>query len=177
MGIRYHRRMSEYLDYSVSIDFLIKVLASFLCGGVLGVERAMQHKHPGIKTNVLICMGCMGFTHLSATMVDLARMGDPTRVMGQIVTGIGFLAAGSIFVKEEKRMGLTTAAVVWVNAYIGSSIGFGRMSEAVILTLVTVFLIPLVRYFEFRVEDLDGKSRKYTSDSYEDPRAPDPEDE
>jgi putative Mg2+ transporter-C (MgtC) family protein len=146
--------MGDYIDYNLSIDFLIKVLAALTCGGVLGLERQLQGKHPGLKTNMLICLGCMAFTHLAQALVDVARAGDPTRVLGQVITGIGFLAAGSIFFQGNVRVGLTTSAVVLVNAGIGSCIGYGRLSEAVVLTLVTVFFIPLVRYVEFRYRNV-----------------------
>ena len=143
----------HYLTYFLHISetFLVKLGLAAFCGILLGFERRLRRSQIGMKTNFLICVGSMLFTHLGAVLTSGAASGDPTRVMSQIITGVGFLGAGSIF-KDAKGpvFGLTSAAIVWVNAAIGSAIGVGFYVEAIMLTLTIVVSMPLIHYFEHR---------------------------
>ncbi len=135
----------------ISETFLVKLGLAAFCGALLGFERRLRRSQIGMKTNFLICIGSMLFTHLGAVLTSGAASGDPTRVMSQIITGVGFLGAGSIF-KDAKGpvFGLTSAAIVWVNAAIGSAIGVGFYVEALLLTFTIVVSMPLIHYFEHR---------------------------
>jgi putative Mg2+ transporter-C (MgtC) family protein len=130
-------------------EFLIKVIIATVCGGVLGFERKIRQKHMGMKTNYLICLGSMLFAHLGLSLVTAVGSGDATRVIGQIVTGVGFLGAGAIMRESDGHVtGLTSAALVWVNAAIGSAIGVRYYQEAVILTAIIVVTLPLLQNIE-----------------------------
>ena len=112
---------------------------ALLCGGIIGFERQYRGKVAGVRTSILICMGTSLFTTVGATLAP-DRV-DPTRVLGQVVTGIGFLGAGVILTREGRLLGVTTAAVIWVLAAIGCVIGVGYLSTALVITLVTLAVL------------------------------------
>lgn len=138
-----------------------KVILSILCGGFIGLEREIKHKPAGLRTNILICLGAMLFTWLSIVMAGMAepgKMGDPSRIAAQIVTGIGFLGGGMILQSGGSVSGLTSAATVWVVAAIGMCIGLGYPIIASIFT-VTVFI---TLYFLSKVDrKIFGKMHCY----------------
>ena len=103
-------------------EMLIKIILSLVLGGALGMERQYHDKPAGFATNCLICLGAMLFTVLSQIMGWAG--GDPGRIAAQIVTGVGFIGAGSILRDGNKISGLTTAAGVWLVAAIGMAIGY-----------------------------------------------------
>src|SRR5438876_6713820 len=158
------------------IDFLPKALLAIACGGLIGVEREMKNKPAGFRTNILICLGSMLFMWLStqvAMVIATGRPADPGRIAAQVVTGIGFLGAGSIIQSRGRVTGLTSAAMIWVVAAVGMSIGAGYRWVG----LVTTALILLVQlglgllerrffgrcvYYDCQVtfDDDDGKTRK-----------------
>lgn len=105
-------------------DILIKIFLALMLGGILGMERQYHDKPAGYATNCLICLGAMLFTVLSEYMG--AAGGDPGRISAQIVTGVGFIGAGSILRDGNKISGLTTAAGVWLVAAIGMAVGYGQ---------------------------------------------------
>lgn len=138
-----------------------KVMLAILCGGFIGLEREIKHKPAGLRTNILICLGAMLFTWLSIAMAGLGgpgRVGDPSRIAAQIVTGIGFLGGGMILQSGGSVSGLTSAATVWVVAAIGMCIGLGYPIIASIFT-VTVFI---TLYFLSKVDrKIFGKMHCY----------------
>ena len=103
-------------------EMLIKIVLSLILGGALGMERQYHDKPAGFATNCLICLGAMLFTIMSQIMGWAG--GDPGRIAAQIVTGVGFIGAGSILRDGNKISGLTTAAGVWLVAAIGMAIGY-----------------------------------------------------
>src|SRR5262245_10109658 len=110
---------------------LLRIGLAILVGGLIGSEREYRDKAAGFRTIIFICVGAASFTILSA---KLAQGHDPTRVAAQIVTGIGFLGAGSILREGDRIVGLTTAATVWLAAAIGMAIGGGHYALAAIVT-------------------------------------------
>ena len=134
-------------------DILIKIFLALVLGGALGMERQYHDKPAGYATNCLICLGAMLFTVLSEYM-GLAG-GDPGRISAQIVTGVGFIGAGSILRDGNKISGLTTAAGVWVVAAIGMAVGYGQFLLAsfaagsiLVLQLGMRKTIHLVEFFK-----------------------------
>ena len=123
-----------------------------LCGGVVGLERQLRGKPAGIRTSVLICLGTSVFVHLGAVVGN--EHGDPTRVLGQIVTGIGFLGAGVIIAREGLVKGVTSAAVIWVLAGIGALIGFAQYAPAIALSVIMVSLLTGIAVLEARFRQL-----------------------
>ncbi|HYD51405.1 MAG TPA: MgtC/SapB family protein [Gemmatimonadaceae bacterium] len=108
------------------------MLAVFL-GGAIGLEREIAGKPAGLRTNILICLGSALLTDVSMrlALAPGARIADPARLAAQIVTGVGFLGAGTIMQAKGKITGLTTAATIWVVAAIGITVGAGLYFEAI----------------------------------------------
>jgi putative Mg2+ transporter-C (MgtC) family protein len=127
-------------------EFWLRLGTAILCGGIVGLERQLRGKAAGIRTSILICLGTQLFVALGASFAG-DRV-DPTRVLGQVVTGIGFVGGGVILAREGAIIGVTSAAVIWVLASLGSLIGLGHLLAAIILTLVTVGLLTGVELLE-----------------------------
>jgi putative Mg2+ transporter-C (MgtC) family protein len=134
------------------LDFVWRLLLSAALGAALGLEREYRRKPAGLRTNILIAIGSALFTILSVSLTT--GTGDPSRVAGQIVTGIGFLGGGAILRNRDTVHGMTTAATIWVNAAIGVACGIGQYELATVSTALTlvvlVVLPPIETYFERR---------------------------
>ena len=128
----------DALDPSLE-TFWRHVGTAFLCGAGIGLERQVRGKVAGMRTSILIVLGTSYFVTLGAAMVP--ENVDPTRVLGQVVTGIGFLGAGVILARGDRIVGVTTAAVIWVLAAIGSLIGAGHLKAAMVATLLTLLVL------------------------------------
>jgi putative Mg2+ transporter-C (MgtC) family protein len=127
-----------------------RLLTSCVLGGAVGVEREWRHKASGLRTNMLICMGCAFFTLLSAV---LAGEGNPDkgRVAANIVQGIGFLGAGLILHTRNRVLGLTSAATVFAVASIGMACGAGLYLEACLGTVIVLVALQCVGVFESKL--------------------------
>ncbi|MBN2071625.1 MAG: MgtC/SapB family protein [Candidatus Krumholzibacteriota bacterium] len=125
------------------LDFWIAVGLASLCGALIGIERQLRGKPAGIRTSILICLGTMLFVRLGS--VTAGSTGDPARVLGQVVTGIGFLGAGVMLAREGLIQGVTSAAGIWMLAAIGAMIALEYNMAAIIVTLLV--LIVLVGVF------------------------------
>lgn len=119
---------------------------ALLCGSIVGFERQLRGKPAGVRTSILICTSTCVFIHLGD--VAAGSTGDPVRVLGQLVTGVGFLGAGVIMAREGTVTGVTTAAVIWVLAAIGAAIGLGLYPGALTLALLTVGVLTGVELLE-----------------------------
>ena len=136
----------------LTAQFWIGIGIAALCGGIIGFERQIRGKPAGIRTSILICLGTSIFVHLGATFGGTNV--DPTRVLGQVVTGVGFLGAGVILAREGLVKGVTSAAVIWVLASIGAMIGFRLFAPAVALSIATVGILTGVEVLENSVRRL-----------------------
>lgn len=138
-----------YYELTTLIPFLLpKIIISFLCGIIIGYDREMKRKNAGIRTFILICSGVALFTSLSFYIADTLEGIDPTRIIGQIITGIGFLGAGVIVKNENKIEGVTTAAFIWCISAIGVLIGMGSTITPVILSLGLMTVTRSMESFE-----------------------------
>jgi putative Mg2+ transporter-C (MgtC) family protein len=129
-------------------------------GGVVGLERELSGKPAGLRTNLLICVGAALLTDLSLVVAGRAQAGmnaDPARIAAQIVSGIGFLGAGTIIQARGGIMGLTTAATLWVVAAIGMAAGAGAYAEAVGTTVVVMVVLVLLGRVETRLLPDQGR--------------------
>lgn len=116
--------------------FIIKILISLFLGGIIGWQRQHIGKAAGFRTFALVSVGSTIFTLLSLQ----AFPGDTARVAAQIITGIGFIGAGTIIHKKDSIEGLTTAAGLWAIAAVGMAVGAGWYYQSIIATLI-LFLI------------------------------------
>lgn len=126
-----------------------------MLGGVIGLERELSGKPAGLRTNILICLGAAIITDLSLVLAltTTARMADPARLAAQIVTGIGFLGAGTILQTRGGIHGLTSAATIWVVAAIGMLCGAGEIAAALGATILVIVVLVLLGRFENYVLD------------------------
>ncbi|MEG9434648.1 MgtC/SapB family protein [Edaphobacter sp. HDX4] len=124
-----------------------RLLTACVLGGAIGLEREWRHKAAGLRTNLLLCLGCAFFTLLSAVLAGDSNP-DKGRVAANIVQGIGFLGAGIILHTRDRVLGLTSAATVFVVASIGMACGAGLYLEAVMAAVVTLLSLAVVGYVE-----------------------------
>ena len=142
------------MDY----DILIKFLLSAALGGLIGLEREYQNKSAGFRTLILISVGSCMFTTLS---ILIGGPENADRIASNIITGIGFLGAGVIFRGENRVIGITTAASIWVVAAIGMSVGAGYYIIATIASVLIVAVLAFLYYIERRIDEAN-KMKTYT---------------
>jgi putative Mg2+ transporter-C (MgtC) family protein len=137
-----------------TLEFTLRLLTALFSGMLIGIERQWHHKSAGLRTNTLVATGAALFVLLSINLTQ--EQGDVTRIIGQVVTGIGFIGAGIIFKEGISVHGLTTAATVWCSSAIGSIAAAGYYIETLIgvaaIISVNTMLIPLDKWLSERKE-------------------------
>jgi len=130
-----------------AITIFIRLALAMFCGGVLGMERGKKNRPAGFRTYMLVCVGATLVMLTNQYLCDLYGTGDPARLGAQVISGIGFLGAGTIIVTGRNRVkGLTTAAGLWADACLGLAIGVGFYSAAIIgCTLILLVMSVLHR--------------------------------
>lgn len=123
---------------------IFKIILSTILGLIIGYEREYSGKAVGTRTISLICLGSTLFCLMSPDIFH----GDNSRIIAQIVSGIGFLGAGIIFKNGDEVHGLTTAATIWATAAIGALVGTGMFFEAIIGSLFILTINILFKYFK-----------------------------
>ena len=140
----------------------IRLLTSFILGSIIGLERERKARAAGLRTHILVCTGSCLIMLISLYIYELYKDKaplDPARIAAGVVTGIGFLGAGTIIRSREGIRGLTTAASIWVSSAIGLAVGCGFISAALIVTLLTFLTLSYLRKVERKVTK-DGGERK-----------------
>lgn len=127
---------------------LIKLILAMSIGGIIGFERQSSKRPAGLKTHILVTLGSTLVMILSKEGFE---GGDPARLAAQVVSGVGFLGAGTILVRGKSIYGLTTAASLWICACIGLAIGIGFYMEAVITLLVVLFSLGPLNHIQKRI--------------------------
>ena len=120
--------------------------ASVFCGVIVGLERQLRGKPVGVRTSSLITLGTYLFIH--STLLLAPGESDPARVIGQVITGIGFLGAGVMMARDGAVIGVTSAATIWVLAAIGVAISLGYLWQSVKLAILTVAILYGVELLE-----------------------------
>lgn len=120
-------------------QFGVRIAAALFAGLFIGIEREIRNKNAGLKTNALVALGASVFVIISLHFRGEASV-DITRVLGQVVTGIGFIGAGVILHTGTTVRGLTTAATVWCSAAAGCLAAIGLYEELLLLTIIIVFV-------------------------------------
>ena len=130
---------AESMVEALRLKLLLQLSLATVFGGAIGLERELGGKPAGLRTNILICIGAALYTNLSITMAT--GTADPTRVAAQIVTGVGFIGAGTILHARGAVVGLTSAATIWVVAAIGVALGAAFYWEAGAATLLVLVVL------------------------------------
>jgi putative Mg2+ transporter-C (MgtC) family protein len=133
-------------------NFWLPIGVAVLCGTIIGLERQVRGKPAGVRTSILICLSTTVFIHLGVLVNSEGA--DASRVLGQLVTGVGFLGAGVMMAHNGTISGVTTAAVIWILSAIGAAIGFGHHQGAIALALTTVVVLIGVEFLESSVKFL-----------------------
>ena len=140
-------------------EFIISLLVAMLAGTLIGLERQIHHKSAGIRTNALVSMGAAIFVLISLQITG-EKGGDATRIIGQIVTGIGFLGAGVILHQGINVQGLTTAATIWCSSGIGCLAAAGYFAEAGISTVAVIFINFFLRWIDDLIKKPDDHDQQ-----------------
>ncbi len=138
------------------ISVLVRIVLAIVIGGVIGMERGMKNRPAGLRTYMLVCVGSCLIMMTNQYITQTTGCGDPSRLGAQVVSGIGFLGAGTIIVTRHNQIkGLTTAAGLWSAAGVGLALGIG-FYEAALLAGLSIFLILTV------LQRWDDKLRRNT---------------
>lgn len=144
-------------DYRQLVHVLIRLAAAVLFGAVLGYQREQAQKPAGLRTHILVSLGTCVFV-VACSSYGMSSDGL-SRVIQGIVTGIGFVGAGSILKLDEQRsiQGLTTATSVWMASAIGVAVGLGVLGLALFATLLSLLILALAGRFEINSDGKKGE--------------------
>ncbi len=155
--------MDVIVEYLRSFNFVtvcLRLLLAALFGGAIGLERGRQRRAAGLRTHVLVCVGAALTATLGFFSYEVLGCihADPLRVSAQVISGIGFLGAGTILLKGRFQItGLTTSAGLWVAAAIGLALGIGFYEGATVAFLISLLTVSVLHKFEHRI------NRRHTS--------------
>ena len=137
------------------VTVVLRVLLAVLAGGIVGMERGLHGRAAGMRTHMMVCLGAtlttlLGVYNLQVLGIDWA---DPLRVGAQVISGVGFLGAGTIMLKKGSSQirGLTTAAGIWTTAVIGLAIGAGFYLGAIVTTVAVVSAFTMIGLLESKM--------------------------
>ena len=141
----YFEELTLYLREINTISIIIRLTLATICGGILGAERGRKKRPAGFRTHILVCIGAAMIMITSQYMSDILGMtGDASRMGAQVISGIGFLGAGTIMVVGKNEVkGLTTAAGLWACACMGLAVGIG-FYEGAILSCIFLYAVVTV---------------------------------
>jgi putative Mg2+ transporter-C (MgtC) family protein len=153
---------SSFMEHVFSIEPFdwIAIITAVLCGSIIGLERQLRGKPVGIRTSTLITLGTYVFIVAASTVSNSAT--DPSRAIGQVITGVGFLGAGVMLSRDGVVIGVTSAATIWALASVGVCIGIGYYLTAIKLAAVVVSVLVGVEILEKYFQSLTrGVHQKY----------------
>jgi putative Mg2+ transporter-C (MgtC) family protein len=151
--------MNEFaIDDELIMD-MVRIFIAILCGGIIGFERELKDKPAGLRTNILVSTGSCLFVIFGIKAAEMYN-DDAGRIIGPIITGIGFLGAGTIIRARGSVRGLTSAATIWVVAGVGMCAGLGLFFLALTVSLLVLFILLILPKLEeiisvFGVKDLE----------------------
>lgn len=127
----------------------LRLATAVLFGGIIGLERGMKNRPAGLRTYMLVCVGSCLIMLTNQYLYQVTQTGDPMRLGAQVVSGIGFLGAGTIIVTNHNQIkGLTTAAGLWACAGVGLSLGVGFYEAAVLCCVLIYFILTVLQFWD-----------------------------
>jgi len=135
-------------------DIILRLTLSVLLSGMIGFERQIRHRGAGLRTHILVCLGSTLIMLTSMYVFDIYKDRatlDPARIAAGVITGVGFLCAGTIIRYGEAIRGLTTATSLWLVSAVGLAIGIGFYNAAFVTTILALIILMLLRRFEDKV--------------------------
>lgn len=139
--------------YEITIPSIIfRLILAVLCGGIIGVERAKKHHAAGFRTYIIVCLGSAIAMMTNEFICEATGLADGARLGAQVISGIGFLGAGTILVTSRNQIrGLTTAAGLWGCACLGLAVGVGFYTLAIFGAIIIVFVLAILPKIEGRM--------------------------
>ena len=133
------------------LSIIVRIVSALLVGGIIGLERGTKNRPAGLRTYMLVCVGSCLIMLTNQYIYQFTGAGDPMRLGAQVVSGIGFLGAGTIMVTKRNQIkGLTTAAGLWACAGVGLALGIGFYEAGITATLSIFTILTLLRKWEQR---------------------------
>lgn len=133
-------------------SIVVRILSAIIVGGLIGLEREMKNRPAGLRTYMLVCIGSCLIMLTNQYIYQYTGAGDPMRLGAQVVSGIGFLGAGTIVVtKHNQTKGLTTAAGLWASAGVGLALGIGFYEAVLTATIGIYTILTILQRWEHRV--------------------------
>ena len=132
-------------------DIILRLIISVVLSGLIGFERQLHKRNAGLRTHILVSLGSCLIMLTSLYVFDIYKGTvplDPARIAAGVITGIGFLGAGTIIRDREGVRGLTTAASLWVVAALGLAVGVGFYSASIVTTVLALIVLYFLRYAE-----------------------------
>ena len=124
-----------------ALSVVVRIVLAVVIGGLIGIERGMKNRPAGLRTYMVVCLGACMIMLTNQYVCQVFKTGDPVRMGAQVVSGIGFLGAGTIVVTRRNQIkGLTTAAGLWAAAGVGLTLGVG-FYEAAIIGAIAIFTV------------------------------------
>lgn len=134
------------------LAIVLRILVAALCGGIIGLERGMKNRPAGMRTYMLVCVGACLIMLTNQYIYQTTQTGDPMRLGAQVVSGIGFLGAGTIIVTRHNQIkGLTTAAGLWSAAGVGLALGVGFYEAALVAGFAIFFVLTILQRWDDRM--------------------------
>lgn len=133
-------------------EVILRILLAILLGGMIGMERGLKNRPAGLRTYMLVCLGACIVMLTNQYVYQAFTVGDPVRMGAQVVSGIGFLGAGTIVVTARNQIkGLTTAAGLWASACVGLALGIGLYSVSIMGSVGIFVILTLLHELDFRM--------------------------
>ena len=130
----------EFKDLIVDSEYILRIIVASICGCVIGYERKNRNKEAGMKTHAIVALGSALIMVVSKYGFSDVAQPDASRIAAQVVSGIGFLGAGIIFIRNNIVSGLTTAAGIWTTSGIGLCVGSGNYFVGIMSTVIMLVL-------------------------------------
>lgn len=144
----------SYISEFNTLSICLRLLLATFMGGTIGFERSAHGQAAGIRTFSLVCLGAALVIIVDEYLVDLYQTGDPARLAAQVISGIGFLGAGSILVTGRNYIrGLTTAASLWATACLGICVGSGYFVGSLAAFMMLVFVMTVMTRISHRIDE------------------------
>lgn len=130
----------------------LRIIAALICGGLIGMDRGLKKRAAGMRTYMLVCVGACLIVLTNQYVYQITSIGDPMRMGAQVVSGIGFLGAGTIIVTKQNHIrGLTTAAGLWAAAAVGLALGIGFYEAALIAGLAIFIILTAFNWLDNKI--------------------------
>lgn len=147
-----------FADFAENANYIVRLVVSCICGGMIGFERSRRQKDAGIRTHLIVALGsALAMIVSKYGFFDLIEFegfrADASRIASNVITGVGFLGAGVIFVKDVSIKGLTTAAGIWATAAVGLAIGSGMYTVGIASTVLMIILQLILHRYLSRLEN------------------------